>query len=485
MPSLSKIKEITLVALQNYPEIAARYAAGDPTIVAPIHAMQHLLAETSRDVDISELEPFVKSREATILADASNKGILPLATPCQHHITVKNGGTEPVALQSNRVILDGQGRAWRLLQHADIAPGETAQILAEQSEVRTVEYLATSSEPFFQYRLDLQDELSLYRLNVRDQDDNVYSFVPRWMNTQANEQAIVLKTNSKREIILEFGDSQRFGQTLEVNTRLSIEIIETYGELDVTALREASLENILNAQETKLTITFTPAGLVRLGADPLSIDQLALLASYPTHDDNAVFLGNFDFLVRKNFMARTHYCNVWNEAIHEKYFGASVSNINHLFVCLVPRNEGELQDLQNEVRQLITKADSLYSSERTVFVHPVPRPFAIQIHGTLSPIHDRATVENQIKTLLLSTYGRGKIATSYHVSDGFNLQEITRLISRDIVAFQDRQSDFKVYTEDLAANPVKPNEWLYMDESSISFNIQRSSGLGGSLWTVL
>jgi hypothetical protein len=37
-----------------------------------------------------------------------------------------------------------------------------------------------------------------------------------------------------------------------------------------------------------------------MGANPLSIDQMRLLASYPTHDDNAVFLGNFDFLVRKS-----------------------------------------------------------------------------------------------------------------------------------------------------------------------------------------
>jgi hypothetical protein len=44
----------------------------------------------------------------------------------------------------------------------------------------------------------------------------MYNFVTRWMNTLAGDYAITLKTNSLREIILEFGDSDRFGRTLQV-----------------------------------------------------------------------------------------------------------------------------------------------------------------------------------------------------------------------------------------------------------------------------
>lgn len=486
MPSLSKLKDMTLTTLQNYPDIAARYAAGDPTIVAPLHAMQHMLAELSREVDISEIEPFVKSREATILADASNKGILPRATPTQHYIQIANKGTQNVVLQNNRVIEDGQGRPWRLLQHADIPAGAVdVQVLAEQSEIRTISYTATVSEPFHQFRLPLQDDLFLYKLSVKDQDDNLYQFVTRWMNTAAGQQAIVLKTNTMREIILEFGDTERLGRTLEANTTLSIDVIETYGELDTTQLREASLQRINLAHEGKLSIKFKSGGLVRAGADPLSIDQLNLLASYPTHDDNAVFLGNFDALVRKHFMARTSFSNVWNETIHEKYFGPNIKNINHLFVCVQPNYANELTMIQEDIRQLISLADNLYSDEKIVFMPMVERPFKILIEGTLSSIHDKEAVQEQIRTLLLSTYGLGKLATSYHSPNGFNIQALSKLITRNIVAFQDRQSDFKIYGEDLAANPVKPNECLFMDKDSITFKIERSSETGGNLWTVL
>ena len=485
MPTLQRIKDVTLVALQNYPEIAARYAAGDPTVSAQINAFLHVMSEMSRDIETSELEPFIKSREATILADATNKGILPFAVPTKHLIEIINQHNAPMVLQSNRVFMDGQGRPWRLLQHAEIPANGSAEILAEQSEIRQLDYVSISSEPFHQYKLLIQDDLHLVRLSVRDQDQNQYHFITRWMNAKAGDYAVTLKTDTLRGITMEFGDSNSFGRTLEANTRLTIDVIESFGYLDPSVLKEAMLDEIQTANESKLILKFKTNGLVSMGADPLSVDQMRLLASYPTHDANAVFLGDFDFLVRKNFMARTNYLNVWNEAIHERYFGASIDNINHLFVSFMPKHPNETATLREEIGRLITMADSLYSGHNTVFVDVEPRVFQVQIQGTLAPSHNKELVEEQIRTLLLSNYGREKIATSYHLSDGFNLQEIIKLINQNIVAFQDRQSDFRIYTEDLTDNPVKPNQWLYMDESSITFNFQRSSGLGGGMWTVV
>ncbi|EPU0939840.1 hypothetical protein ACVULL_003806, partial [Acinetobacter baumannii] len=299
MPTLSKIEEITLQVMQDFPNIAARYAAGDPTIVAPLKSMMHTLAEVSRDVDISELEPFIKTRDATILADASNKGILPLCTPCQHYIEVKNNGNSNLSLQSNRSLLDGLGRPWRLLQSVNAAPGETATVLVEQSEIRTVEYTPETTETFHNYALDLKEETDLVQLSVKDQDNNIYNFVTRWMNTKAGDLAITLKTNTKRKIILEFGDSDRFGTTLLAGTQLKISITESFGKIDVSQLREASLETVTSSIEQRATIKFKSDGLVRTGADPLSIEQLRLLSSFPTDEDNAVYLGNYNYAVLK------------------------------------------------------------------------------------------------------------------------------------------------------------------------------------------
>lgn len=485
MPSLSKIKQVTEIALQDYPEIYARYKAGDPTVTAPLNAMQHIMAELGRDVDVAELEPFIKSRQDTILADASNKGILPRGTPCQHKVTITNRGTQRVTIASGRVFEDSQGRPWRFLQNVEIQAGGSAEVLAEQSQVRTISRTIIETITFNQFSLELTDDMSLVDLQVNDQDANIYSFVTKWMNVNAGDYAITIKTNSLREIILEFGDSQRFGRTLEANTVLNITIRETYGEIDTVSLKEAMLQQNNSADESKLQIRFTSGGLVRMGANPLTIDQMRLLASYPTHDDNAVFLGNFDFLVRKNFMARCHYINVWNEQIQEQHFGANLSNINHLFVCVVPKHSDEYDLICSEIEHLISRVDSLYSNGNVTFVNAVQRPFNIRFKAVLAPVHDPDAVQEQIKTLLISNYGKEQLSSSYNMPDGFNIQEIIALINKNIAAFQDRQSDFKIDIIDLDTNVVKPNQWLFINAASITFDIQRSSGLRGGVWTVL
>lgn len=485
MASLTKIKQVTEIALHGFPEIQARYLAGDPTIMAPIQVMQHMLAEIGRDVDVSELEPFIKSRESTILADASNKGILPKGTPCQHRILIKNSDSATATLVSGRVFEDGQGRSWRFLQNAEIPAGTEVSVLAEQSQLRVVNKTITETMPFFSFPLPISEDMSLVSLSVTDNEDNLYSFVTKWMNVRAGDKAITLKTDTLREITLEFGDSERVGTTLQANTELRITVIETDGEIDVSNLRDAMLQELFTAREGKLRIKFEENGLVRLGANPLSIDQMRLLASYPTHDDNAVFLGNFEFLVRKHFMARSHFISVWNESIHESHYGANIANINHLFVCVKPKNVGEYSLLCTEISNLIAQADNLYRDDNTVFMQAEDRIFKVKINAVLSPVHDAESVKEQIKTLLLSHYGKEQIASSYFLPNGFNLLEITQLIKRDIVAFQDRQSNLSIEVDNVQDGPIKPHHWLYMDASGITFDIQRSSASGSSLWTVL
>jgi len=485
MPSLNKIKQVTLIALQAYPDIYARYISGDSTVTAPMSAIQHMLAEIGRDVEVSEIEPFIKSREATILADASNKGILPLGTPCQHYITLTNRGTQRLTILSGRVFEDAQGRPWQFLQNAEVLPNESVDVLAEQSQVRKVKKTIIETLPFNQFKLDIEEDMSLVSLTAVDQDSNIYNFVTRWMNTKAGDYAIILKTDTLREITLEFGDTARFGRTLEANTELEITVLETYGEVDASTLKEAMLQQANTADEAKLAIRFKAGGVVRMGANPLSIDQMRLLASYPTHDDNAVFLGNFEALVRKKFMNRTFYLNVWNEMIHEQHYGSSVNHINHLFVAVVPKNPSEYDLICSEIEQLIAIADNLYSHGNVVFIEPQERPFNITVNAKLAPVHAVDVVKEQIRTLLVSNYGKEQLASSYNMIDGFNLQEISELFKKNIPAFQDRQSDFKIDIEDLSGNGIKPNHWIFMTADSISFNIERSGGLGGGTWTVL
>ena len=486
MPSLAKIQAVTEQVLQDFPDFYARFKAGDTSIAAPILSIQHIMAEFGRDVDISEIEPFVRTREASILADASNKGILPLCTPCQHALEVRNTDkTRPLNLASGRIIEDGQGRAWRLLQSVNADPDSIVNVTAEQSEIREITYSPEATESFHNVALDLEDDIYLYKLDVEDQDNNSFNFVTRWMNTNVGEYAITLKTNTRRKIIMEFGDSDRFGRTLTVGTVLSIKIYESHGDIDVSQLREASLQQVNSSVEQRAVIRFKPDGLIKRGANPLSIEQMSLLSSYPMYDDNPVYLGNFNFLTLKKFLPRADYLNVWNEVVQEQFYGADYRNMNKLFVAVSAKFPSEQAALQADIAYFLGKADNLYSGpDRIVPVAITERPFQLYIKGLLSPVHDIESVKAQIKTLLLQYYGRGTTAACYYLANGFNHQEINKVLKL-IAAFQDRTSDIKLATEDLTLNPPKPHEWLYLTDGSIHIDIETTKNTGESRWSVM
>jgi hypothetical protein len=58
--------------------------------------------------------------------------------------------------------------------------------------------------------------------------------------------------------------------------------------------------------------------LLIAGQNPMPMSVLRDLARYPSvYDNNAVFLGEFDFLVRRNFPT-LQFLSVWNESAEEQ-----------------------------------------------------------------------------------------------------------------------------------------------------------------------
>lgn len=481
--------ENRLVATLDDAEIAERYQAGDPLVVQQTRAIAAYLALLSQDIDVATIEPFIKTRDRSIIADATNKGILPVATPCQYTLEVINNGQNTIALSQGRIIEDSQGgRPWRLMASVTVAAGATSEVLVEQSEIREVNYTVPLSEPFHRTPILLSDGLSLAGLSVRDTEAptaNTYRHAPRWMNAAPLEYAVTITTDSLRKVIVEFGDDDRAGRTVQTNQDFVFSVVECYGAVDTPRLKDAALASVLTSDEQRVRVRFKQGGLVRAGADPLSVAQLRLLASYPAlYDQNAVFLGNFDYLARQKFMARTDYLAVWNETIQERAYGAvTYADINHLHLATVAKNPVEQAVIESDVQQLIGRADSLYDNR--VIVHVVTeRPYQLTITGRLAAVHDLDTVAAQIRGLLTGKYGKGTIAASRWMPDGINLQEISTLLRSNISAFQDRISDFVVGAEDLSINTPKPHEWLYLTDASITVVLTRTADTGGLLWTI-
>ena len=472
--------EARIVAVLDDYEILERYNAQDPIVLRFLRSIAAFLSLFSQEVDISEIEPFIKTRDRSIIADATNKGILPIGMPTQHVLEVLNRSSNSITLSQGRMIEDNSGsRPWRLLQSVTVNPGETGEVLVEQSEYREVQYTVQSTENFHRVELQLRDDLSLAGITVRDNSNQAYQLKKRWMNVEPLEYAFNLTTDSLRRIFIEFGDDERAGRTAQANQVFTFGILETYGDVDVSRLKDASLLDVLTTDETKVSVRFKQGGIVRQGADPLNISQLRVLATYPAlYDENAVFLGNFDYSVRQKFMARCHYIAVWNENEQDRYYGVTYQDINHLHIAVVAKNNAEQANLETEIIQYIGLLDSLYKDR--VRVHAVvEKPFNITLNGRLAAVHDLDGVKAQIKGLLVDRYGRTKLSASRWLVNGFNTQGISTQLRTNIVAFQDNISDFSLNV------PVvlnKPHEWVYISEPSITLNIERTAETSGAAW---
>lgn len=473
--------------LNDYPEIAERWRAGDPTVRAMLTSIVEVAVFLKRDNDVNAIEPFIKSKNRTIIADAINKGIFPVATPCQHKITIENTAKNTMTLSQGRLIEDGTGRQWRLLAAVTLAADETKAVLAEQSIINKARVTIPVNEPFYTLSLTTTDDAYFSSIGITNvTSGEVYQHTPKFMNAGINQPAYTLQSDNLTNINVIFGATDRAGKTVQAGEVYEISITQSYGEVDPTSLRQASLSEIYISDESQLNTYFKAGDMTRAGANPLTINQLRLLASFPAmYDRNAVFMGNFTFLIMQHFMSRLNYMAIWNETAHERYYGASLDSINHLNLAIIPRldNSSEKAQLITDIQQLVARADSLLDG-RVRIMNAIERPYQITITGRLAAVHDIDSVRVQIKELLLVGYGKGSLAANHHNADGFNLQELSTRLRNSVSAFQDRISDFTVTGEDVAIRPVKPHEWAFLSDASITINLTRTADSGNAIWTM-
>ncbi|EOD4268379.1 hypothetical protein ACJQ7A_003691, partial [Acinetobacter baumannii] len=322
--------------------------------------------------------------------------------------------------------------------------------------------------------------LSLANISIK-QGNNNYVIKPRWMNVEPGEYAVTVTTDNLRRLFIEFGDSERAGRTLQANETVIIGILETYGEVDVNRLKDAALLDVLSNDEQRISVRFKAGGVIREGVDPLAVSELRLLSSYPSlYDEDAVFLGNFDYAVRKKFMKRAQFISVWNETLQEQHFAITYRDINHLNLVVVAKNPTEQATLEQDICRYIGYCDNLY--EGKVNVHEVvEKPIEVKIKGSLASVHNTDMVKTQIKELLVERYGRESLSSSRWLVNGFNTQEMGKLINDNIVAFQDRMSDFTIM---LSNELNKPNEWVYVTKDSITVELERTADISGATWTL-
>ena len=97
-----------------------------------------MLGMISAQVDVAQYEPFIKARDATILADASLKGVLPLARAATAELIVTNNDNANFTLAADRRLTDSKGRVWMVDASAVIGAKSSKTITCAQRTARTI-----------------------------------------------------------------------------------------------------------------------------------------------------------------------------------------------------------------------------------------------------------------------------------------------------------------------------------------------------------
>lgn len=464
-------------AIASRPAAATAYRAGDPRVLAMLGAMSTMLAMLSQQIDLAEAEPFLKARDGTVLADAALKGVLPLARPARVSITVANPGVAPVAIAAGRGVVDGKGRRYVVEAAATIAAAGSGTITAAQAATRTVAHTVAGAGPFYAIQVpESPDALHFAGIEVEDAV-GAFTYTPEFCNVEPGARVFHAETDEYRRLWVRFGADDAGGNVVghqPVNgDAITIRVTECEGKVELAAGAKFGLEYVGSPAEGLLTLTL--ASVVADGANPPDMDVLRMISRYPAlHDANAVFLSNFDFLLRRH-LTGVQFLSVWNEQIEEAARGAAVGNINKLFVAFVITGQTTGAS-QAQIQQIIARADDSY---KVTFVAAAPIAVPITVAAQVSVVHDAGDVEAQIRAALLAEYGAGTPAASRGLSNTFRMQRVHQVLREQVVALQDQVSDFSV-TIGVTPAPL-PEDNRYLTSGSITVTVTRVQTATG-LW---
>ncbi len=253
------------------------------------------------------------------------------------------------------------------------------------------------------------------------------------------------------------------GETYDIHVR------DCYGDVRPDLGSAMAFETIVTVDDAAIQLSFHQ--LTMAGADPVDIATLRELTAYPsTYDRSAVYLGEFDFAVRRNLTNSILFLSVWNEQIEESVRGPNVNNVNTLFVSVVPAAGVTQAQIEQEIRLIVGAADS---SLKVRYIPAVFRAFNITVNAWISVVHDPVLVQAQVKQAILSKYGQGTVAAKRGMTQ-IQHRAVKTLLEQQIVALQDDGADFQVLVGTDTPGAL-PENWRYVDANSITVNVQTST----------
>lgn len=479
--------------IDNYPAIAALYRAGDPRILQNLEAQATMLAMLSSQLEVAMSEPFEKVRDATVLADASMRGIIRKARPGKVTIAVSNKGLSSFTLDSGRVILDSIGNNYRVDMQVKVAANDSAIITATQVKTEIITHIVSESIPFYAIEIpESNDGSYLSGIAVSDYIGD-YEYRERYVNTLPNERVFHVEADDKQRIYVRFGQAQVVAFQPDQDAVITLTVSRSVGVISILAGSPFSFDyisSVASLQESLIDMSLhTVDPIIDTGENPPDMTTLRDIIKYPSvYDHNAVFLGEFEFLVRRAYPS-LKFLSIWNESVEELARGASADNINVLFVACMSNDalnpeqflsapsvpvfildtpaQSDLTPTQTGIKATIKAADDSY---KVKFYTPIKSKIVMSVNATVSTAYISTEVVGQIKAVILAEYGIDAPA-SRRGSNKPLYQQIYALLRKKIPALSDANSDWTVSITPLSGTAYKPELWRYVDSTSLTVTV--------------
>lgn len=442
--------------ISDFPTLAKRFQIGDPLITQAIAAMAAMLADVSTQIELTAGETYLKARDVTVLADAAVKGVIPFATPSIVSITLANKGDKAVQVQVGRVLLDQSGRYWRVLTGATVQAGEEGSIEAWQVSLREVVHTVAQNTAF--YTVELAPPTVGYITQVEVAG---YEYTPEFCNVEDGQAIYHIKSDEFQTISLMFGAAGVAGRQPAAGSTLSVLLYDTEGEISLSVGATFTFEY---SSVGDVPVVMTLSEVSQQGAAPMGITEMREVCNYPgTYSENAVFLSNFDHLVRKKVPGLT-FLSIWNETREEAVRGGGVDNMNRLFVA-AKRDGTKDTTLVAQITTVVLGADDSYRT-RSVAVIEKAEPLVLTL--SVPSTYDAESVKQAVRALVLDSYGRAS-AWAKRGSAKILKKDLYDLFSKNIPALTQRLADVSVDSIG-DGGEVLPEVFRYVTEASLVVN---------------
>jgi hypothetical protein len=454
----------------EYPGLSARIRVGDPRIMSILRGQAAQLAMLSGQVEVARYEWSERARDAVVLADATMRGILPIARPALITIDVTNRGSSRYEMSPGRRMVDHQGRMFVTTSAVSIDVGATARVQCQQRIERTVSTTIQAGVRFYRLEVPHSPDRRIAGFEVwrvRGAASQQFEYRPDYCNTAVGDMSYTCETDERRRLYVRFGAEGSIGYQVQAGDVFEVRVADCDGR--ITGLPTGSVfsfEHIMSIADSGIS-DMRLASIEDFGADPPAMRDLRVLAQYPTlYNDNAVHLGNFDFVLRRK-MSGVRFLSTWNEQIEEAVRGPNVANINTLFVS------GLVQDMDQPtfremVESIIRRADDSY---RIAHVPVVMSPVAVSVSATVQSVHDVQAVAAKIRSAIIAEMGDGAATVSMGMRNRVTSSHLHKLLRESVQELRDSSADININVK--AHDRLAPEMFLHVTHESLTVRVDR------------